>query len=334
MKIYYEIDADLSLLKNKTIGIIGYGSQGHAQAQNIKDSGLNVLVAQRPGGPNYELAKKHGFSPMSVAEVAEKSDIIQILLPDEIQKDIYEKDILPHLKPGKALVFSHGFNIHFELISPPKNIDVYMVAPKAPGHTVRREYVNGTGVPSLIAIYNNSSNQAKELALAHSKAIGSTKVGVFETSFKEETETDLFGEQTVLCGGLAHLILAAFETLVEAGYAKEMAYFECLHEMKLIVDLFYEGGLADMFYSISDTAEYGAYATGSNLITSKTKQEMKKVLKNIQNGSFAAKFIQEAKSGKVRMKAERNILKNHDIEKVGKDLRKMMQGLFKNKLIK
>ena len=333
MKVYYNDDANLDILKDKTIAVVGYGSQGHAQAQNLRDSGVNVIVGQRPGGKNYELAKKHGFDPVSVEEAAKKADIIQILIPDEFQKDVYEKDILPHLSEGKALVFSHGFNIHYKFITPPKNIDVYMVAPKAPGHTVRREYVNGAGVPGLIAIYNDASGKAKEFALAHAKGVGNTSVGVLETTFKEETETDLFGEQAVLCGGVSHLIKAGFETLTEAGYAPEMAYFECLHEMKLIVDLLYEGGIANMRYSISETAEYGDYYTGPKIITDESKKAMKKVLENIQNGKFAEDFIAEAKANKPEMNKQRALTKEHQIEAVGSKLRGMMSSLFKQKLV-
>lgn len=334
IKVFYDNDADLNLYLKKTVAVIGYGSQGHAQAQNLRDSGIKVIVGQRQGGRNYQQAIEDGFNPVSASEATKQADIIQILTPDEFQQEIYEKEILPHLKPGKALVFSHGFNIHFGQIKPSQDIDVFLVAPKAPGHTVRREYVNGSGVPGLIAIHNDASGQAKKLALAHAKGIGCTKVGVLETTFKEETETDLFGEQAVLCGGLTHLITAGFETLIEAGYSKEMAYFECLHETKLIVDLLYEGGIANMRYSISETAEYGDYVTGPRIITQQTKDEMKKVLKEIQDGTFAKNFIAEAKSGKLEMNKQRKITQKHPIEEVGSKLRKMMGGLFKNKLIK
>ncbi len=333
MKVYYEKDADINLYKNKKIGIIGYGSQGHAQALNLRDSGVTVNVAQRRGGANFDKAKADGFEPLSASEVSEKSDIIQILLPDEIQKSIYEKDIAQHMKAGKALVFSHGFNIHYQRITPPTNIDVYMVAPKGPGHTVRREYLAESGVPALIAVYQDASGKARDLALSHAKGIGATRAGVLETSFQEETETDLFGEQVVLCGGLSNLIIAGYETLVEAGYNPEMAYFECLHEVKLIVDLMYEDGLAGMRYSISETAEYGDYHTGPSIITGATRKAMRRALKDIQNGSFAQKFITEAETGKIRMKAERRLMAEHSIEKTGKKLRSMMKSLFKNKLI-
>lgn len=334
MKVYYDQDVDTNIYQNKTVAIIGYGSQGHAQAQNLRDSGIKVIVGQRPGGASYEKAKEDGFEPLSVAEAAVKADVIHILLPDEFQSEVYEKDISPHLTAGKALSFSHGFNVHFKAIVPPSDVDVFLVAPKAPGHTVRREYVNGAGVPGLIAIHQDVTGKAKDLALAHAKAIGCTQVGVLETSFKEETETDLFGEQAVLCGGLTHLIIAGFETLVEAGYAPEMAYFECLHETKLIVDLLYEGGIANMRYSISETAEYGDYVTGPKIITSETKAEMKRVLAEIQDGSFARKFIEEARGGKTEMNHFRKKTAAHPIEEVGNRLRKMMGSLFKNKMIK
>ncbi|HMB01702.1 MAG TPA: ketol-acid reductoisomerase [Spirochaetota bacterium] len=334
MKVYYEDDADLGKLQDKTLGIIGYGSQGHAQAQNLKESGVNVIISELPDTPNYKKAREDGFNPVTAAELAQKADIIQILAPDEIQKDIYEKSIKPYLGQGKALVFSHGFNIHYKRIIPPDDVDVYMVAPKAPGHTVRREYVNGNGVPALIAVFNNASGQAKEMALAHAKGIGSTKVGVLETSFREETETDLFGEQTVLCGGLTNLVRTGFETLVEAGYSPEMAYFECLHEVKLIVDLMYEGGIQNMRYSISDTAEYGDYAVGKDIITDKTRKAMQKALKRIQNGKFAAEFIKECENGKPKMAKWRQEGQEHQIEQVGAKLREMMKTLFKDKMVK
>ncbi|BBM88419.1 ketol-acid reductoisomerase (NAD(+)) [Spirochaetota bacterium] len=333
MKIYYDEDGQLAAYKDKTIAVIGYGSQGHAQALNLRDSGIHVIIGQRPGGPNYDKAKTDGFNPISAQEAAAAADIIQLVIPDEWQQKVYKADIEPHLKPGKALVFSHGFNIHFKNIIPPKDIDVYMVAPKGPGHTVRREYKNNTGVPALIAIYQNATGSAKNLALAHAKGIGATRVGVLETTFKEETETDLFGEQAVLCGGLTQLIVAGFETLVNAGYSKEMAYFECLHEMKLIIDLIYEGGISNMLYSISETAEYGAYHTGPAIITKETRAAMEETLKNIKNGAFAKKFMQEAHSGKPEMTAARKKGQLHPIETVGTDLRKLMKNLFKNKLV-
>ena len=334
MKVYYDNDVDVSLLKNRKIAILGYGSQGHAQAQNMKENGINVIIGQRKNSKSYDAAVADGFSPVEIEEAVQQADIIQILLPDEFQKEIYEKQIAPHLTKGKCLVFSHGFNIHYNLVKPSVEVDVYMVAPKGPGHIVRREFVNGAGVPGLIAIYQDVSGNAEKIALAHSKAVGCTKVGVLKTTFKEETETDLFGEQVVLCGGLTQLVKAGFETLTEAGYAPEMAYFECLHEIKLIVDLMYEGGIANMRYSISETAEYGDYVTGPKIIDESAKKRMKEVLKNIQNGKFAKDFIQEANTGKIRMNAERNLMKAHPIEKVGEKLRKMMSSLFKNKLVK
>ncbi len=329
MKVYNDKDADISLLKNKTIAIIGYGSQGHAHAQNLRDSGLNVVIGQRPGGANYELAKEHGFQPLSAAEAAEKADMIMILLPDQHQAEVYERDIKPHLKPGKALLFAHGFNIHFQLIAPPKDVDVFLIAPKGPGHMVRRTFTEGSGVPSLVAIEQDATGNALALGLAYAKGIGGTRSGVIHTTFKEETETDLFGEQAVLCGGLSALIQAGFETLVEAGYAPEMAYFECLHEVKLIVDLFYEGGLAKMRHSISDTAEYGDYVTGPRIITAETKKAMKEVLTDIQTGRFARDFVLENKANMPSFKTMRRIHAEHQIEVVGKELRGMMPWLQK-----
>lgn len=330
MKVYYEKDADLALLKGKTIAIVGYGSQGHAHALNLRDSGLDVIVAQRPGGPNHDLAKEHGFAPMSVADAAQKADMIMILLPDQHQAEVYEKDIKPHLGKGKSLLFAHGFNIHFEMIAPPKDVDVFMIAPKGPGHLVRRTYTEGGGVPCLVAVYQDASNTALQKALAYARGIGGTRSGVIETTFREETETDLFGEQAVLCGGLSALVQAGFETLVEAGYQPEMAYFECLHEMKLIVDLMYEGGLSKMRYSISDTAEYGDYVSGPRIITDETRKEMKQMLKEIQQGKFARDFMLEYKANMASFKAARRLQREHPIEVVGKDLRAMMPWL-KNK---
>lgn len=331
VKMYYENDADLSLLQGKTIAVIGYGSQGHAQAQNMRDSGLKVIIGQRPGGPNYDLAKSHGFEPVSAKEAAEQADVIQILLPDEVQGKVFQEEILPGLKPGKALVFSHGFNIHFGIITPPKDVDVYMVAPKGPGHLVRRVYTEGGAVPGLIAVYQDASGKAKDLALAHSKGVGCTRSGVIETSFREETETDLFGEQVVLCGGLTELITKGFETLVEAGYAPEIAYFECLHEVKLIVDLIYEKGIGNMRYSISDTAEYGDLTVGPRIINDSVKAEMKKVLGEIQRGEFARNWILENQAGRPSFKALRRRGAEHQIETVGKELRSMMTWLNKGK---
>jgi ketol-acid reductoisomerase len=326
-KLYFDKDADLKALKGKTLGIIGYGSQGHAQALNARDSGVNVLIGQREGGPNYKKAVQDGFKPVSAAEVAKKADIIQILVPDELQAALYENDIRPHLKKGKALVFSHGFAIHFGQIVPPADVDVWMVAPKGPGHLVRRTYTEGGGVPALIAVYQNASKNAKKLALAQAKAIGGTRAGVYETTFKEEAETDLFGEQVVLCGGLTSLIQAGFETLVEAGYSPEMAYFECCHEVKLIVDLIYEGGIANMRYSISNTAEYGDLTRGPRIVTDETRAEMKKILAEIQTGAFAKEWVLENQARAPRMKRMREITKAHPIEEVGAEVRSKMPWL-------
>ena len=329
MKIYYEQDADLSLLADKTVAIIGYGSQGHAHAQNLRDSGVKVVVGQRPGGANWQLAKDNGFTPVSAAEAAAAADVIMILVPDQTQKALYEKDVLPHLTAGKMLMFAHGFNIHYKQIMPPADVDVTMIAPKGPGHLVRRVYTEGGGVPNLVAVHQNASGKALELALAYSKGIGGTRSGVLATTFKDETETDLFGEQAVLCGGVAELMKAGFETLVEAGYQPESAYFECMHEMKLIVDLIYEGGLSRMRYSISDTAEYGDYTRGPRVITDETRKEMKKILKEIQDGSFAKEFILENMSGRAQFLSQRRINAEHPVEKVGAKLRDMMGWLKK-----
>lgn len=332
MKIYYDGDADLAQLKDKTVAILGYGSQGHAHALNLRDSGVNVIVGQRPGGPNYELAKQHGFEPMSVAEASEKADFIMVLLPDEVQADVYKNEIAPHLKAGNTIMFAHGFNIHFQQIVPPADVDVVMVAPKGPGHLVRRTFTEGGGVPDLIAVYQNASGKAKENALAYAKGIGGTRSGVIETSFREETETDLFGEQCVLCGGLSALIKAGFETLVEAGYQPEMAFFECMHEMKLITDLIYEGGLARMRYSISNTAEYGDYTAGPRIVTEDTKKAMRQLLKEIQDGTFAGNFIGEFKArGKANFLATRRIESEHQLQEVGDRMRQMMSWLKKDK---
>jgi len=328
-KVYYDQDANLELLREKKIAVIGYGSQGHAQAQNLKDSGLNVVVGLHKKSKSREKAEADGFTVMKVDEAAQWADIIQILVPDQIQGELYRDKIEEHLKPGKALMFSHGFNIHYGQIVPPPDVDVFLVAPKSPGHLVRRMYLEGKGVPGLIAVYQDATGKAKELALAYAKAIGCTRAGVFETTFKEETETDLFGEQAVLCGGVTHLIKAGFETLVEAGYAPEMAYFECLHEMKLIVDLIYEGGFSLMRYSISDTAEYGDYMVGPRIITEETKKEMKKVLEEIQNGTFAKNWILENMAGRPVYNAIKRREQEHLIEKVGAELRQMMPWLKK-----
>ncbi|TWU27209.1 Ketol-acid reductoisomerase [Novipirellula galeiformis] len=322
--IYYENDADLSHLKGKTVAILGYGSQGHAQAQNLRDSGCNVIIGQRPGSANYDLAVSHGFEPMSIEDATKAADVINILLPDEVQGDIYRDSIEPNLKPGNVLMCSHGFNIHFGQIQPPKGIDTLLVAPKGPGHLVRSEYVKGGGVPCLIALGEGASEATKQIGLAYAKGIGGTRGGVIETSFAEETETDLFGEQVVLCGGVSELVKAGFETLVEAGYQPEMAYFECMHELKLIVDLLYEGGLSYMRYSISNTAEYGDYVSGPRIITPETKAEMKRVLNEIQCGEFARKWISENRAGAPFFKATRRREREHGVEQVGRGLRRMM----------
>jgi len=331
IKMYYDKDADQKVLKEKTIAIIGYGSQGHAQAQNLRDSGYNVIVADVAGSANYKLAQSHGFQPVSAKEASAGAEVIQILVPDELQKRIYSEEIRPNLTPGKALVFSHGFNIHFGQIVPPEDVDVYMVAPKGPGHLVRRQYEIGAGVPSLIAVYQDATGKAKDLALAHACGIGAGRAGIIETSFKEETETDLFGEQAVLCGGVSELIKSGFETLVEAGYQPEIAYFECLHEMKLIVDLFYEGGIAGMYYSVSDTAEYGGMSRGPRLINADVKKEMKAILREVQDGRFAKEWILENQAGRPTLNALRREHSELQIEKTGKQLRGMMAWLKKGK---
>ena len=326
-KIYYDNDADLSILKNKTVGIIGYGSQGHAQAQNLRDSGIKVIVSDIEGTPNYKLAVQHGFTPIKAAELAKQADIIQILIPDEFQAEMYEKDIKPNLKAGKAIMFSHGFNIHFKAIVPDKTIDVFMIAPKGPGHLVRSEFEKGGGVPCLVAVLQDASGQAMKIALAYGKGIGGTRGGILETTFKEETETDLFGEQVVLCGGVSELVTKGFETLTEAGYQPEIAYFECLHELKLIVDLFYQGGISYMRYAVSNTAEYGDLTRGKRIVSDATKAEMKKILGEIQSGAFAKEFIEECKNGKKNFKKMEEEGKNHPIEVVGRKLRKMMKWI-------
>ena len=326
VQVYYDQDADFGYLKGKKIAIIGYGSQGHAQAQNLKDSGLDVVVGLRRDLPDWEKAEKDGLTVTTVPEAAAAGDIIQMLVPDELQARIYKEEIEPHLSEGNTLMFSHGFNIHFGQIVPPAFIDVIMVGP---GHMVRRMYQEGKGVPSLVAVYQDSSGKAKEVGLAYAKGIGGTRAGVFETTFKEETETDLFGEQAVLCGGVTELIKAGFDTLVEAGYAPEMAYFECLHEMKLIIDLVIEGGLGYMRYSISNTAEYGDYMTGKRIITEETRKEMKKILTEIQNGEFAKKWILENQANRPVYNAIAKQEKELQIEKVGAKLRQMMPWLKK-----
>ena len=327
IKVYYDADADLSLLKDKTIAILGYGSQGHAQAQNLRDSGCKVIVGQRKGSPNYDLAVEHGFQPLPVDEATAQADLVNILLPDEVQGDVFRAQIKDRLKPGNLLMCSHGFNIHFGQIAPPACVDTALVAPKGPGHLVRSEYVKGGGVPSLIALGDGASESSRQLALAYAKGIGGTRGGVIETTFAEETETDLFGEQVVLCGGVSALVKAGFETLVEAGYQPEMAYFECMHELKLIVDLFYQGGLNYMRYSVSNTAEYGDYTRGPRIVTEETKNEMRRILQEIQSGQFARDWILENKANQASFKAVRRRERNHQIEKVGKDLRRMMSWI-------
>ncbi len=327
MRIFYEADADARFLQGKTVAVIGYGSQGHAQAQNLRDSGITVIVGQRPGSANYEKAVEDGFQPVSAREAAEKADVIQMLVPDHIQAKLYREDVAPFMTSGKTLLFSHGFNIHFGQIVPPKDVDVVMVAPKGPGHLVRSEYVRGAGVPALVAIHQDASGQALQTALAYARGIGATRAGVMETTFQEETETDLFGEQVVLCGGVSELIKAGFETLVEAGYQPEIAFFECMHELKLIVDLIYQGGLSYMRYSISDTAEYGDYTRGKRIITEETRREMKKILQEIQTGAFAREWILENQAGTPMFRAIRQRERAHLVEQVGKRLRAMMPFL-------
>ena len=333
MKVYYDKDCNVALLKKKKVAIIGYGSQGHAHAQNLKDSGIDVIVALKKDSASVKKAKDAGFKVVTVAEAAKTADVLMILLPDEIQGDIYREEIAPYLKKGASIAFGHGFNIHFGQIVPREDINVFMVAPKGPGHLVRHEYTKGGGVPCLIALHQDPSKKTKDLALAYASAVGGGRSGIIETSFKEETETDLFGEQAVLCGGIAALIQAGFETLVEAGYAPEMAYFECLHEVKLIVDLIYEGGIANMNYSISNTAEYGEYVTGPKIVTPETKKAMKEALVHIQSGKFARDWVLENKAGQPSFKATRAINNEHPIEEVGKKLRAMMPWIGKNKLV-
>ena len=326
-KVFYDDDADLSLLKGKTIAILGYGSQGHAQAQNLRDSGCTVVIGQRPGSKNYELAVSHGFKPVSIAEATKQADLVNILLPDEVQGDIYRTEIKPNLKPGALLMCSHGFNMHFGQVVPPAGTDAALVAPKGPGHLVRSEYEKGGGVPALIALTPGASETSRKLALAYAKGIGGTRGGVIETTIAEETETDLFGEQVVLCGGVSALIKAAFETLVEAGYQPEMAYFECMHELKLIVDLFYQGGLNYMRYSVSNTAEFGDYTRGPRIVTEQTKAEMKKILHEIQTGQFAREWILENKANQPTFQAIKRRERTHQIEETGKQLRRMMKWI-------
>jgi ketol-acid reductoisomerase len=326
-KVFYDKDADLSLLKDKTLAIQGYGSQGHAHAQNLRDSGCNVIVAELPGTPNYEQAVKDGFTPLSTEEAVKQGDLITILLPDELQADIFRDQIRDNLSQGDILVCSHGFNVHFGQFDMPKGVCTILVAPKGPGHLVRSEYVAKGGVPCLIALGEGAGDEARALALAYAKGIGGTRAGVIETTFAEETETDLFGEQVVLCGGVSALVKAAYETLVEAGYQPEMAYFECMHELKLIVDLFYQGGLNYMRYSVSNTAEYGDYTRGPRIITDETKAEMKKILTEVQNGQFARDWILENKANAPAFKAMRRQDRDHSIEEVGLRLRRLMSWI-------
>ena len=334
MRVYYDRDADLGLIRGRKVAVLGYGSQGHAHAQNLRDAGVaEVAVALRPGSATAAKAQAAGFTVMANAEAAAWADLIMVLAPDEHQAAIYAEDLAPNMKQGAALAFAHGLNIHFGLIEPRADLDVIMIAPKGPGHTVRSEYVRGGGVPCLIAIDRDASGNAHDLALSYAAAIGGGRSGIIETNFREECETDLFGEQAVLCGGLSHLITAGFETLVEAGYAPEMAYFECLHEVKLIVDLMYEGGIANMRYSISNTAEYGDITTGPRIITDETKREMKRVLEDIQAGRFVSRFVTENRAGQPELKAARKRAAAHPIEKVGAELRAMMPWIGAGKLV-
>ncbi|MDA0660914.1 MAG: ketol-acid reductoisomerase [Planctomycetota bacterium] len=325
--IYYDKDADLSVLKDKTIAILGYGSQGHAQAQNLRDSGCKVVIGQRPGGKNYDLAVEHGFKPMSLADATKQADVVNILLPDEVQGDLYQAEIRGNLKPGNVLMASHGFNMHFGQVVPPVGVDALLVAPKGPGHLVRSEFEKGGGVPCLIALSDGASATTKKIGLAYAKGIGGARAGVIETTIAEETETDLFGEQVVLCGGVSELVKAGFDTLVEAGYQPEMAYFECMHELKLIVDLFYQGGLNYMRYSVSNTAEFGDYTRGPRIVTEETRKEMKRILNEIQTGQFARDWILENRAGAPAFKAMRRRDQGLLLEKVGKQLRSLMSWI-------
>lgn len=334
MQVYYDKDADLSLIQNMNVVVVGYGSQGHAHANNLRDSGVaNVTIGLRKGGPSWVKAENAGFQVAEVADAVKDADLVMILTPDEQQKDLYSEQIAPNVKEGSTLAFAHGFNIHFGLIEPRSDLDVVMIAPKGPGHTVRSEYVGGGGVPSLIAVFQDASGQAKSTALSYASANGGGRAGIIETTFREETETDLFGEQAVLCGGAAALVQAGFETLVEAGYAPEMAYFECLHELKLIVDFFYEGGITNMWYTVSNTAEYGGLTRGPRVVTEDTKAEMKKILEEIQTGRFAKEFVGEYQTGAPSIKAMRRISQDHPIEEVGARLRNMMPWIQENKLV-
>jgi len=333
MNIYYDKDADLSLVRARKVTIIGYGSQGHAHANNLSDSGVEVTVGLRPGSASVTKAKEAGLNVLPIGEAVAAADVVMVLAPDEHQSRLYHEDIAPNIKQGAALAFAHGFNIHFEQVVPREDLDVIMVAPKGPGHLVRSTYTKGAGVPCLIAVYQNATGQAKELALSYASANGGGRAGIIETNFREECETDLFGEQVVLCGGLTSLIQAGFETLVEAGYAPEMAYFECLHEVKLIVDLIYEGGIANMRYSISNTAEYGDLTRGPRVINDETRAEMRRILKEIQTGQFAKEFILENQAGAAELKAMRRLGREHPIEIVGERLRAMMPWIHENKIV-
>ncbi|WP_331775866.1 ketol-acid reductoisomerase [Sulfurospirillum sp. 1612] len=331
--VYYDKDCDLSIIQSKKVAIIGFGSQGHAHAENLRDSGVEVIIGLRKGGSSWAKAEAKGFDVKTVAEAAKVADLIMILTPDEFQADVFEEEIKDNLQEGNAIAFGHGFNIHYGQIKTPKGVDCIMIAPKAPGHTVRSEFINGGGIPDLIAVEQNESGMAKELAMSYACGIGGGRTGIIETTFKDETETDLFGEQAVLCGGMTSLVKAGFETLTEAGYEPEMAYFECLHEMKLIVDLMYQGGIADMRYSISNTAEYGDYISGPKVITEESKKAMKQILKEIQDGTFAKDFILERRAGYTRMNAERANARRSLIEKTGDKLRSMMPWITAKRII-
>jgi len=333
VKVFYDKDCDLSLIKGKTVAIIGYGSQGHAHALNLHDSGVKVIVGLRKGGASWNKAANAGLQVAEVPDAVKQADVVMILLPDEHIADVYRTQVADYIRPGATLAFAHGFNIHYGQVVPRDDIDVIMIAPKAPGHTVRSTYVQGGGVPHLIAVYQDKSGYARDLALSYASANGGGRAGIIETTFREETETDLFGEQAVLCGGTVELIKAGFETLVEAGYAPEMAYFECLHELKLIVDLLYEGGISNMNYSISNNAEYGEYVTGPRIITDETKKEMRRVLQDIQSGEYAKNFILENKAGAPTLQSRRRLTAEHEIEKVGAVLRGMMPWISRNKLV-
>ena len=333
MKVFYDKDCDLSLIKGKNVAIIGYGSQGHAHAQNLNESGVNVTVGVRKDGPSWDKAKNAGLKVAEVNDAVKGADVVMILLPDENIAKVYKENVAPNLKKGGVLAFAHGFNVHYGAVVPREDIDVIMIAPKAPGHTVRATYTQGGGVPHLVAVYQDKSGSARDVALSYAMANGGGRAGIIETNFREETETDLFGEQAVLCGGTVELIKAGFETLVEAGYAPEMAYFECLHELKLIVDLIYEGGIANMNYSISNNAEYGEYVTGPRIVTDETKKAMKKVLQDIQTGEYAKSFVLEAAAGQPALISRRRLNAEHQIEVVGEKLRAMMPWIKKNKLV-